>query len=100
MSNFLSLVLPASQILYMPYYLAEYYLVRSLWLPTLLPLLPRMKENGYSACWWGGSSIYQRVLLFPEGMMFAILMMNSFVPLLDIVIKSMKSNAGKRRVAA
>jgi Na+-transporting NADH:ubiquinone oxidoreductase subunit B len=38
--------------------------------------------------------------LFQEGMMFAILMMNSFVPLLDIVIKSMKSNAGKRRVAA
>jgi Na+-transporting NADH:ubiquinone oxidoreductase subunit B len=38
--------------------------------------------------------------LFPEGMMFAILIMNSFVPLLDIVIKSWKTNTAKRRVAA
>jgi Na+-transporting NADH:ubiquinone oxidoreductase subunit B len=29
--------------------------------------------------------------LFPEGMMFAILIMNSFVPLLDIAVKSVKS---------
>lgn len=38
--------------------------------------------------------------LFPEGMMFAILIMNSFVPLLDIAVKSVKANAAKRRVAA
>ncbi len=37
--------------------------------------------------------------LFQEGMMFAILIMNSFVPLLDIVVKSVKNTAAKRRVA-
>jgi len=43
------------------------------------------------------AAIIREFSIFPEGMMFAILIMNSFVPLLDIAAKSMKT---RRRAAA
>lgn len=46
------------------------------------------------------AAIIREFSLFREGMMFAILIMNSFVPLLDIAVKSAKSGAAKRRVEA
>lgn len=45
------------------------------------------------------SVVIREFSLFPEGMMFAILIMNSFVPLLDIVFKSLKREPVQRRVA-
>ena len=46
------------------------------------------------------AAVIREFSLFQEGMMFAILVMNSFVPLLDITVKMVKTNIGKRRVAA
>ena len=46
------------------------------------------------------AAVIREFSLFPEGTMFAILIMNSFVPLLDIVAKSAKTNKANRRVAA
>jgi Na+-transporting NADH:ubiquinone oxidoreductase subunit B len=43
------------------------------------------------------ASVIREFSIFPEGMMFAILIMNSFVPLLDIAAKSIKM---KRRAVA
>jgi Na+-transporting NADH:ubiquinone oxidoreductase subunit B len=43
------------------------------------------------------AAVIREFSIFPEGMMFAILIMNSFVPLLDIAAKSMKM---KRRAVA
>ncbi|HHY81945.1 MAG TPA: RnfABCDGE type electron transport complex subunit D [Clostridiales bacterium] len=45
------------------------------------------------------SVVIREFSLFPEGMMFAILIMNSFVPLLDFVFKSLKREPVQRRVA-
>lgn len=46
------------------------------------------------------ATVIREFSLFPEGTMFAILIVNSFVPLLDIVAKSSQTKAKNRRVAA
>ena len=46
------------------------------------------------------AAVIREFSIFPEGTMFAILIVNSFVPLLDIIAKSMQTKAKNRRVAA
>jgi len=46
------------------------------------------------------AAVIREFSLFQEGMMFAILIVNSFVPLMDIAVKSVKSGAVRRGVEA
>ena len=46
------------------------------------------------------ATVIREFSLFPEGTMFAILIVNSFVPLMDIIAKSWQSKVKNRRVAA
>lgn len=46
------------------------------------------------------ATVIREFSLFPEGTMFAILIVNSFVPLMDIIAKSLQTKAKNRRVAA
>lgn len=46
------------------------------------------------------ATVIREFSLFPEGTMFAILIVNSFVPLMDIIAKSLQTKAKKRRATA
>jgi Na+-transporting NADH:ubiquinone oxidoreductase subunit B len=46
------------------------------------------------------ATVIREFSLFPEGTMFAILIVNSFVPLMDIIAKSLQTKAKNRRATA